>query len=121
MHLAQLRQPLTRAAANSCHSVCRLPTTHSVSATAILSEQFAHLRIGPSSSNVAVEGRRYASVKAQGAYRLKPKRTIPKKLGAKKTGGMFHQMHHTRLARIAQQQHSETLTDLVSFCSKTST
>ncbi|EAA31755.1 hypothetical protein GE21DRAFT_1334406 [Neurospora crassa] len=90
MHLAQLRQPLTRAAANSCHSVCRLPTTHSsVSATAILSEQFAHLRIGPSSSNVAVEGRRYASVKAQGAYRLKPKRTIPKKLGAKKTGDQY--------------------------------
>ncbi|KAK3402470.1 ribosomal L27 protein-domain-containing protein [Sordaria brevicollis] len=90
MHLAQLRQPLTRAAANSCHSVCRLPTTHSsVSATALLSEQFAHLRIGPTSSNVAVEGRRYASVKSQGAYRLKPKRTIPKKLGAKKTGDQY--------------------------------
>ncbi|KAJ4392859.1 54S ribosomal protein L2 mitochondrial [Neurospora sp. IMI 360204] len=90
MHLAQLRQPLTRAAANSCHSVCRLPTTHSsVSATALLSEQFAHLRIGPTSSNIAVQGRRYASVKAQGAYRLKPKNTIPKKLGAKKTGDQY--------------------------------
>ncbi|CCC13881.1 hypothetical protein SMACR_07950 [Sordaria macrospora] len=90
MHLAQLRQPLTRAAANSCHSVCRLPTTHSsVSATALLSEQFAHLRIGPTSSNVAVEGRRYASVKAQGAYKLTAKKTIPKKLGAKKTGDQY--------------------------------
>ncbi|KAK3948023.1 ribosomal L27 protein-domain-containing protein [Pseudoneurospora amorphoporcata] len=90
MHLAQLRQPLTRAAANSCHSVCRLPTTHSsVSATALLSEQFAHLRIGPTSSNVVVQGRRYASVKAQGAYKLTAKKTIPKKLGAKKTGDQY--------------------------------
>ncbi|KAK1778694.1 ribosomal L27 protein-domain-containing protein [Copromyces sp. CBS 386.78] len=90
MHLAQLRQPLTRAAANSCHSVCRLPTTHSsVSATALLSDQFAHLRIGPTSSNVAVQGRRYASVKAQGAYKLTAKKTIPKKLGAKKTGDQY--------------------------------
>lgn len=105
MHLAQLRQPLTRAAANSCHSVCRLPTTHSsVSATALLSEQFAHLRIGPTSSNVAVEGRRYASVKAQGAYKLTAKKTIPKKLGAKKTGGMFCHEQGLRALSIAHHR-----------------
>ena len=40
-------------------------------------------------SNVLVEGRRGAKVKAQGHYVYKPKRTHPKKLGAKRTGGMF--------------------------------
>jgi hypothetical protein len=35
-----------------------------------------------------VSARRTAAVKAQGAYKLRPKRTIPKKLGAKRaTGG----------------------------------
>lgn len=38
-------------------------------------------------ANVLVEGRRGAKVKSQGAYKFKPKRTIPKKLGAKRTGG----------------------------------
>lgn len=52
----------------------------------LLSDSLAALRID---ANAAVQGRRYASVKSQGAYRLKPKKTIPKKLGAKKTGGMF--------------------------------
>ena len=33
--------------------------------------------------------RRHASVKAQGVYRFKPKRTVPKKLGPKKTHGML--------------------------------
>lgn len=37
----------------------------------------------------AVEGRRYASVKSQGAYRIPNKKTIAKKLGAKKSGGRF--------------------------------
>lgn len=36
-----------------------------------------------------VAGRRYASVKAQGAYRIPNKKTLAKKLGAKRTGGMF--------------------------------
>ncbi len=42
----------------------------------------------PGGLNAAVEGRRNASVKAQGAYKLKKKKTLPKKLGCKKTGGM---------------------------------
>lgn len=36
-----------------------------------------------------MEGRRYASVKSQGAYRIPNKKTIAKKLGAKKSGGTF--------------------------------
>lgn len=38
-------------------------------------------------ASVVVQGRRQASVKAQGAYKKKSKRGIPKKLGAKRTGG----------------------------------
>lgn len=34
-------------------------------------------------------GVRFASVKAQGAYKKKSKRGIPKKLGAKRTGGTW--------------------------------
>jgi large subunit ribosomal protein L27 len=44
-------------------------------------------------------GRRYASVKAQGQYKLKPTRTHPKKLGAKRTGGMsnsFPSFHYRK-------------------------
>lgn len=40
-------------------------------------------------NNALVSGRRYASVKAQGQYKKQPKRSIPKKLGAKRTGGML--------------------------------
>ncbi|ROT34585.1 hypothetical protein SODALDRAFT_329692 [Sodiomyces alkalinus F11] len=40
-------------------------------------------------NNALVSGRRYASVKSQGQYKLKPKRTIPKKLGAKRTGDQY--------------------------------
>jgi hypothetical protein len=44
--------------------------------------------LGAQLANALVEGRRNASVKAQGAYRKKSKRGIPNKLGAKRTGGM---------------------------------
>lgn len=37
--------------------------------------------------NAAVEGQRFASVKAQGAYRVTFKKTLPKKMGAKRVGG----------------------------------
>ena len=77
MLFLQLRRPLQRvAASNATPSLGLLP------------ESFARLRID---ANAAAQGRRYASVKSQGAYRLKPKNPIPKKLGAKKTGGMFTQ------------------------------
>ncbi|RDA84784.1 hypothetical protein CP532_1000 [Ophiocordyceps camponoti-leonardi (nom. inval.)] len=42
-----------------------------------------------SSGPWAVQGLRQASVKSQGAYKKKNKRTTPKKLGAKKTGDQF--------------------------------
>ena len=45
--------------------------------------------IGAQLANALVEGRRNASVKAQGAYKKKSKRGIPNKLGAKRTGGAF--------------------------------
>ncbi|KAK1750514.1 ribosomal L27 protein-domain-containing protein [Echria macrotheca] len=74
-----LRRPLQRVAVSGCQQL-----TPSVR-TAALSECFAQLRI----TGAAVEGRRYASVKSQGAYKLKNKKTIPKKLGAKRTGDQY--------------------------------
>lgn len=44
--------------------------------------------IGAQLANARVQGVRYASVKSQGAYKKKSKRGIPKKMGAKRTGGM---------------------------------
>ena len=44
---------------------------------------------------VLAQGRRNASVKAQGAYKKKSKRGIPKKLGAKRTGGTLPPYHLT--------------------------
>lgn len=78
MSLAQLQRPLAAAA--------------SVLSTRLLATGFAVSRGAPSrpvDANVLVEGRRGAKVKAQGHYKVKPKRTIPKKLGAKKTGGTW--------------------------------
>jgi hypothetical protein len=43
--------------------------------------------MGAQWANALVQGHRYASVKSQGAYKKKSKRGIPKKLGAKRTGG----------------------------------
>ncbi|KAJ4286878.1 hypothetical protein N0V88_007892 [Collariella sp. IMI 366227] len=64
------------------------PTT--TTSTTTLEDRFASLRIAsPAVANAAVEGRRYASVKSQGAYRLKSKKTIMKKMGAKKTGDQY--------------------------------
>ncbi|KKA27740.1 hypothetical protein TD95_001275 [Thielaviopsis punctulata] len=40
-------------------------------------------------ANVLAEGRRNATVKAQGAYKHRPKRTHPKKMGAKRTGDQY--------------------------------
>jgi len=88
MHLARLQRPFQRAAASGARqfgAVLRPTTT-----TATLEERLAHLRISsPNAANAAVEGRRYASVKSQGAYKLKSKKTIAKKMGAKKTGDQY--------------------------------
>lgn len=71
MQLTQLRRPLQRAAV-------------------ALEDQFARLRIVPTlTNNATVQGRRYASVKSQGAYRIPNKKTIAKKMGAKKTGDQY--------------------------------
>lgn len=73
MRLSQLQQPL-RAAASSL-----------LRPTLPLAESLSRLQI--TSSNALVSGRRHASVKAQGAYKVQPKKTVMKKLGAKRTGG----------------------------------
>ncbi|KAK3905503.1 ribosomal L27 protein-domain-containing protein [Staphylotrichum tortipilum] len=87
------RGPLRRVAASSSRPFSALLRTTIVTPTttaASLEDQFARLRIAsPAAANAAVEGRRYASVKSQGAYRLKSKKTIPKKMGAKKTGDQY--------------------------------
>ncbi|KAM3448022.1 hypothetical protein MY3296_008163 [Beauveria thailandica] len=57
----------------------------SLTATVTLS-RLAGITLQPQLNHAVVQGQRYASVKAQGAYKQKPKRGIPKKLGAKRTG-----------------------------------
>ncbi|KAL0943191.1 mitochondrial 54S ribosomal protein bL27m [Colletotrichum truncatum] len=73
MRLFQLQQPLRAAAGLLRPTTTPTPTQPGVVAAA----------------NALVAGRRYASVKSQGAYKLAPKRTIPKKLGAKRTGDQY--------------------------------
>ncbi|EAQ82964.1 hypothetical protein CHGG_10782 [Chaetomium globosum CBS 148.51] len=90
----QLRQgPLQRAAGSSSRSfgtVLRPTTTTATTTTRTLEERFAQIRIvSPAAINSTVGGRRYASTKSQGAYKLKSKKTIPKKMGAKKTGDQY--------------------------------
>ncbi|KAK4097563.1 hypothetical protein N658DRAFT_433746 [Parathielavia hyrcaniae] len=89
MQLARLQRPLQRAAASTSRpfgAVLR-PTT---ATTTSLEGRFAHLRlVPPTAATAAVEGRRYASVKSQGAYRIPNKKTIPKKMGAKKAGDQY--------------------------------
>lgn len=101
MHLARLQGPLQRAAACSGRpfSAVLRPTTTTATTTTTLEGRLAQLRIAsPAVANSAVEGRRYASVKSQGAYRLKSKKTIAKKMGAKKTGGMSCAIARRQLA-----------------------
>ena len=92
MRITQLRRPVVAAAASGLSRTSRTTTTPAVIWQ--LQEALAGLRIGGGpvcrrvAPAVAVEGRRYASVKSQGAYRLRDSSTVPKKLGAKKTGGM---------------------------------
>ncbi|KAI0890870.1 ribosomal L27 protein-domain-containing protein [Annulohypoxylon nitens] len=80
MRIAQLQRPIAAAASG---------ITKSATTTTIrqLREALGQLKIG--ASNVAVEGRRHATHQSQGAYRLRDSSTIPKKLGAKKTGDTY--------------------------------
>jgi protein phosphatase inhibitor 2 len=99
MHLARLQGPLQRAAACSGRPFNAVLRTTTRPTTTTLEDRFAQLRIAsPATANAAVEGRRYASVKSQGAYRLKSKKTIAKKMGAKKTGGMSCSIARRQLA-----------------------
>jgi large subunit ribosomal protein L27 len=80
MRIAQLQRPMAAVAAVAS-STASASGLSRPSTLRHLQDALAGLRIE------AVEGRRYATVKAQGAYRLRDSSTIPKKLGAKKTGG----------------------------------
>ncbi|KAI1435963.1 ribosomal L27 protein-domain-containing protein [Xylaria sp. CBS 124048] len=82
MRATQLRRPLVAAASG----VARPPITPTIWH---VQDIFAQLRIGVGATNPVVEGRRHATVKAQGAYKIRDTSTIPKKLGAKKTGDSY--------------------------------
>ncbi|KAI1360128.1 ribosomal L27 protein-domain-containing protein [Xylaria arbuscula] len=82
MRVTQLRRPIV-AAASGISRATTTPTIRHVQ------DVFAQLRIGAGATNAVVEGRRHASVKSQGAYKLRDSSTIPKKLGAKKTGDSY--------------------------------
>ncbi|KAI2633996.1 ribosomal L27 protein-domain-containing protein [Xylaria nigripes] len=82
MRVTQLRRPIV-AAASGLPRPTTTPTLRQVQ------DIFAQLRIGVGATNPVVEGRRNATVKAQGAYKIRDSSTIPKKLGAKKTGDSY--------------------------------
>ncbi|KAI0115593.1 ribosomal L27 protein-domain-containing protein [Nemania sp. FL0031] len=84
MRVAQLRRPIVAAASGITRSTASPTVRH-------VQDVFAQLRIGAGTGpmNAVVEGRRHASVKSQGAYRLRDSSTIPKKLGAKKSGDSY--------------------------------
>ncbi|KAI1505794.1 ribosomal L27 protein-domain-containing protein [Biscogniauxia marginata] len=87
MRIAQLRRPLVAAASASTSGISRGATSITTATSRQLQDVFGRLRIG--GSNVLVEGRRHASVKSQGMYKLRDSSTIPKKLGAKKSGDSY--------------------------------
>ncbi|KAI1819349.1 ribosomal L27 protein-domain-containing protein [Xylaria intraflava] len=82
MRVTQLRRPIVAAACG----VSRPTTTPTLRH---VQDIFAQLRIGVGATNPVVEGRRHATVKAQGAYKIRDTSTIPKKLGAKRTGDSY--------------------------------
>ncbi|KAI0805639.1 ribosomal L27 protein-domain-containing protein [Xylaria sp. FL0064] len=84
MRVTQLRRPLVAATSGITRSTTTPTIRH-------VQDVFAQLRVGAgaTNANVIVEGRRHASVKSQGAYKLRDSSTIPKKLGAKKTGDSY--------------------------------
>ncbi|KAI1340767.1 ribosomal L27 protein-domain-containing protein [Xylariaceae sp. FL0016] len=82
MRITLLQRPIV-AAANGLSK-----TTTRRAGVRQLQDALGSLRIGAASAMV-VDGRRYASVKSQGAYKLRDSSTIPKKLGAKKSGDSY--------------------------------
>ncbi|KAF2962766.1 hypothetical protein GQX73_g10814 [Xylaria multiplex] len=82
MRVGQLRRPIVAAASGITRSTTTPALRH-------VQDVFAQLRIGAGAANAVVEGRRHASVKSQGAYTLRDSGTIPKKLGAKKSGDSY--------------------------------
>ncbi|UNI19561.1 Isocitrate dehydrogenase (NAD(+)) [Purpureocillium takamizusanense] len=79
MRFLTMQRPLLTAAASAASSASRLGLGGL--AVAVAGAQLM--------GGVLAQGRRNASVKAQGAYKKKSKRGIPNKLGAKRTGDQF--------------------------------
>ncbi|KAK8032053.1 ribosomal protein L27 [Apiospora arundinis] len=84
MRLTQLRRPALAAA---CASSTAARSAAATGPLRQLQDVFAQLRIGGPCAKV--EGRRYAAVKSQGQYKIRDTSTIPKKLGAKKSGDSY--------------------------------
>ncbi|KAL1847228.1 54S ribosomal protein L2 mitochondrial [Diaporthe australafricana] len=80
MRLGQLQRPLQAVAVAGC---CR-PTLTTFALP--IRPAVQSIPAQAQSADGVVEGRRYASVKSQGAYRIPNKKTLAKKLGAKKSG-----------------------------------
>ncbi|KAI1323654.1 ribosomal L27 protein-domain-containing protein [Xylariaceae sp. FL0255] len=76
MRLTQLRRPIV-AASSAISRSTTIPAIRQVQ------DVFAQLNLNN------IDGRRHASVKSQGAYKLRDSSTIPKKLGAKKSGDSY--------------------------------
>ncbi|KAK7966371.1 mitochondrial 54S ribosomal protein bL27m [Apiospora aurea] len=84
MSLTQLRRPIVAA---TCGASSAARSSAATGPLRQLQDVFAQLRIGGPSAKV--EGRRYASVKSQGQYKIRDTSVIPKKLGAKKSGDSY--------------------------------
>ncbi|KAK8101467.1 54S ribosomal protein L2 [Apiospora kogelbergensis] len=84
MRLTQLRRPALVAA---CASSTAARSAAATGPLRQLQDVFAQLRIGGPCAKV--EGRRYAAVKSQGQYKIRNTNTVPKKLGAKKSGDSY--------------------------------
>lgn len=79
MSFAQWQRPVVAVASGICIGIGRIAFNAPQIALAI--------RSATTPISIDITGRRAASVKAQGQYKLKPKRTIPRKLGAKRATG----------------------------------
>ncbi|PSR87124.1 ribosomal L27 protein-domain-containing protein [Coniella lustricola] len=85
MRLPQLQRPLQAAVANSGYrpvlATFTLPIRPAIPSIPVTARS--------ADGSAMVAGRRYASVKSQGAYRIPNKKTLAKKLGAKRTGDQY--------------------------------
>lgn len=102
MRLVQLQRPLQAAAVARVYRPT--PSTFTLAIRPSINAPSQTQATG----NAAVEGRRFAAVKSQGAYKIPNKKTLPKKLGAKKSGGMFSSATYTCCAAAFHPRNGRT-------------